>query len=174
VVYKSHENTAENAMEYNKPNPNKTLRRFVMNRRDEMNKIITDLNVSVNLLSITNDVLTKSNILNHMRCRIYNLYLINNLDRNPSNGAPAGVEALPVQNNQTFTKEDLAKYNGKNGMPAYVAVSGTVYNVTNNAAWGAATHFGLAAGNDLSAQFASCHAGQPILQKLPVVGKMME
>jgi hypothetical protein len=63
VVYKSHENTAENAMEYNKPNPNKTLRRFVMNRRDEMNKIITDLNVSVNLLSITNDVLTKSNIL---------------------------------------------------------------------------------------------------------------
>ena len=145
-----------------------------MNRHDEINKAINDLNSCVTLLAITDDEITKSNILGHMRCRIYDLYLINNLekDQDRSNSPVAGTH--PAQANQTFTKAELAKYNGKSGMPAYVAVNGTVYDVTNNAAWGAATHFGLAAGNDLTAQFASCHTGQPILQKLPVVGKMIQ
>lgn len=72
-----------------------------------------------------------------------------------------------------FTPAELSKYTGKDGIPAYVAVNGTVYDVTGNAAWAAATHFGLTAGKDLSGEFASCHAGQNILSKLTVVGKLI-
>jgi predicted heme/steroid binding protein len=58
--------------------------------------------------------------------------------------------------------------------PAYVAINGTVYDMTNVAAWAAATHFGLTAGRDLTNEFASCHAGQQILNKLKVVGRMSQ
>ena len=32
-------------------------------------------------------------------------------------------------------RADLAKYNGQNGNPAYVAVIGKVYDVTDSPAW---------------------------------------
>ena len=143
-----------------------------MNRHDETNNAIRDLNTCLNLLADTSDETTKRNIICLLRCKIYDLYLINNLDADQKNVTNASAGVISMQNNKLFTKEELAKYNGRNGMPAFVAVNGTVYDVTNNAAWGAATHFGLSAGNDLTAQFASCHTNQPILQKLPAVGKM--
>jgi predicted heme/steroid binding protein len=88
---------------------------------------------------------------------------------------PTGNPPQPsAQNQQTFTREQLAQYNGKNGSPAYVAVSGIVYDVTNNAAWSAATHFGLSAGKDWTQEFASCHAAEQwILNTLTPVGRLM-
>lgn len=74
----------------------------------------------------------------------------------------------------TFTIQELSRYNGKNGNPAYVAINGVVYDVTNNAAWAAGTHFGLAAGSDFTSAFASCHAGQDILSTLRVVGRLIQ
>lgn len=77
-------------------------------------------------------------------------------------------------NGQTFTREQLTQFNGMNGMPAYVGVNGVVYDVTNNAAWSLATHFGLSAGRDLTAEFASCHAGQQwILAQLKPIGRLI-
>ena len=73
---------------------------------------------------------------------------------------------------QTFTQAELATYNGINGNPAYIAVNGTVYDVTNEAAWAAATHFGLSAGKDLTTAFVSCHDNQALLNQLKIVGKM--
>lgn len=82
--------------------------------------------------------------------------------------------AQPVVNDtKAFTLEELKKYNGKDGNLAYVAVNGVVYDVTNVAAWAAATHFGLSAGNDLTNQFASCHASTDILSTLPKAGNLM-
>lgn len=71
---------------------------------------------------------------------------------------------------QEFTKEELAQYDGSGGKPAYIAVGGTVYDVSANGAWGGGTHFGLVAGKDLTAQFNSCHDNDGILSMLPKVG----
>ncbi len=78
-----------------------------------------------------------------------------------------------LRNPEMLTLEQLARYDGRNGNPAYVAVNGIIYDVTNNATWAAATHFGLSAGRDLTKEFAACHSGSPILSKLKVVGKVV-
>lgn len=73
-----------------------------------------------------------------------------------------------------FTLEELLQYDGKNGRPAYVAVNGIVYDVSNSSAWQAATHFGLMAGNDLTEEFNDCHQGNlRILNTLPRVGVLV-
>lgn len=74
-----------------------------------------------------------------------------------------------------FTLEQLSQYTGKNGSPAYVAVDGVVYNVTNNRLWAGGNHFwGLTAGKDLSTEFLSCHPGAMVLSVLPVVGYLVQ
>lgn len=69
-----------------------------------------------------------------------------------------------------FTLSELAQFDGSMGKPAYVAVNGIVYDVSNNAVWGGGTHFGLDAGKDLTPEFQSCHGMESILAKLPKVG----
>lgn len=51
---------------------------------------------------------------------------------------------------KTFTVEELAKYDGKNGNKAYVAVDGKVYDVTDVEAWKGGEHQGNKAGQDLT------------------------
>ncbi len=72
---------------------------------------------------------------------------------------------------KTFTLEELKNYNGENGRPAYVAVNGVVYDVSQRIPWAGGTHFGLVSGNDLSGQFMACHGGvRTVIEQLPVVG----
>ncbi|GAA0720537.1 hypothetical protein GCM10008905_09830 [Clostridium malenominatum] len=71
---------------------------------------------------------------------------------------------------QSFTLEELLKYDGKNGNKAYVAIDGVVYDVTYNAAWAAGTHFGLKAGRDLTKEINACHNKEQILKGLEQVG----
>jgi len=76
---------------------------------------------------------------------------------------------------KVFTLSELAAYNGSQGNPAYVAVNGIVYDVTDKPAWAGGMHFaGLSAGKDLTAQFTSCHRGmENVLTQLPVVGTLV-
>ena len=46
-----------------------------------------------------------------------------------------------AENGRTFTPKELAKYNGQNGAPAYVAVNGIVYNLTTVPEWANGRHF---------------------------------
>ena len=72
-----------------------------------------------------------------------------------------------------FTLEELAKYDGSNGKPAYVAIEGVVYDVSLSSPWGGGTHFGLYAGKDLTKEFKGCHQGdKKILENLPIVGRL--
>lgn len=51
-----------------------------------------------------------------------------------------------------FTAEELAKFDGKDGRPAYVAYQGVVYDVSDSSMWGGGDHEGThVAGGDLTA-----------------------
>ncbi|MCX7884798.1 MAG: cytochrome B5 [Caloramator sp.] len=72
-----------------------------------------------------------------------------------------------------FTIEELSKYDGSLGNPAYIAVNGIVYDVSNSPVWGGGTHFGAVAGVDLTSQFEKCHKGDLTkLKNLPIVGTL--
>ncbi|ADK15912.1 MULTISPECIES: cytochrome b5 domain-containing protein [Clostridium] len=78
-----------------------------------------------------------------------------------------------VRQEKQFTLEELSKYNGAGGSPAYVAVNGIVYDVSLSPVWGGGTHFSLYAGKDLTLQFKACHSGETkILNGLPKVGEL--
>ena len=73
-----------------------------------------------------------------------------------------------------LTLEQLKQYDGKNGNPAYVAVDGIIYDVTNVKAWKNGEHNGYSAGNDLTdiIKNKSPH-GVKNLEGLPIVGKLV-
>ncbi|WDC84113.1 cytochrome b5 domain-containing protein [Caloramator sp. mosi_1] len=72
-----------------------------------------------------------------------------------------------------LTKEELLKFDGSNGNPAYVAIDGIIYDVTNNRTWLDGVHFGLVAGRDLTEEMNSCHENkETLLLKLTPVGKL--
>lgn len=85
----------------------------------------------------------------------------------------AASTSADSSNQKVFTKEELSKYNGQNGNPAYVAVDGTVYDVTNVPQWKGGKHNGYEAGKDLTDEIKnkSPH-GVSKLNGLPVVGKL--
>lgn len=66
------------------------------------------------------------------------------------------IVSEPVENNEefedlpTFTLEELAEFDGKDGARAYVAVQGVVYDVTDLPRWKGGTHNGYDAGQDLT------------------------
>jgi len=153
-----------------------------------LDRILAEINYDINLLYVIPCVYTRNLILNHLRDRIVMLESVMKAMDQPVHLQPQPLPLQPVVtpladppaplqptvpgNQATFTLQELSRFDGKGGNPAYVAVNGTVYDVTNNAAWAAASHFGLTAGKDLTNEFVSCHADQPILKKLKVVGKL--
>ena len=91
-----------------------------------------------------------------------------NLNTNTSR--PTNTSVNTNQNAlKTFTLSELAQYNGQSGRPAYVAVDGTVYDVS--ALFLSGTHFSHLAGRDLSAEFHGQH-NLASITKYPVVGKL--
>ena len=68
-----------------------------------------------------------------------------------------------------YLKLTLAKYNGQNGNPAYIAVNGKVYDVTNVAKWQGGVHKGYTAGVDYTNVIGNYH-DLSILDGLNIVG----
>ncbi|WP_084766835.1 cytochrome b5 domain-containing protein [Clostridium nigeriense] len=70
-----------------------------------------------------------------------------------------------------LTENELALYNGENGMPAYIAVDGIIYDIGDVPQLKDKNHIGVKAGADYSEVFKKCHNGdKSILSKLKVVG----
>lgn len=95
---------------------------------------------------------------------------MNSISKEISNYLNSNNRALPE-----FTLEQVAKFNGQNGMPAYIIISGTVYDTSDVDVWSGGSHFGVFAGNDLTEAFINCHLGKDeILQKLRPIGTLKE
>ena len=75
---------------------------------------------------------------------------------------------------KSFTVAELSQFNGQDGQPAYVAIDGTVYDVSHVDAWQAGQHHGNVAGKNLSSAILKSPHGKGVLQKLPVVGQLAE
>lgn len=102
----------------------------------------------------------------------------NNTTNNPStnndstNNTTNKNESSNSEPEKTFTLDELAKYDGKNGQPAYIAVDGVVYDVTNNFPNG--EHHGCTAGTDSTESIKKVSHGTAILSSSPVVGKLAQ
>jgi predicted heme/steroid binding protein len=91
----------------------------------------------------------------------------------PAASAAAAPGASAAAQGKVFTLDELAKYNGQNGMPAYVAVDGVVYDVSNVSLWQGGSHQGLhQAGQDMTQEIKQSPHGKQVLAKLPVVGTL--
>ena len=70
-----------------------------------------------------------------------------------------------------YSKEELARYDGKNGNPAYVAYKGKVYDVSASFLWKDGTHQVLhSAGVDLTDALEQAPHDGDVLEKFPIVG----
>ncbi len=73
-----------------------------------------------------------------------------------------------------FTLEDLARYDGKDGRPAYIAYGGRVYDVSGSFLWQGGRHQVLHdAGTDLTAALDQAPHGEDLLERFPVVGLLI-
>ena len=74
-----------------------------------------------------------------------------------------------------LTLEELAEYTGRGDNPAYVAVAGYIYDVSDSGRWRGGMHNGFRAGHDLTEEInnASPH-GLRVLANLPLVGVLVE
>jgi len=74
-----------------------------------------------------------------------------------------------------FSKEELARYNGKNGAPAYIAYKGKVYDVSASFIWRNGRHQVLHnAGEDLTDSLEQAPHGVEMLERFPVIGTLRE
>lgn len=73
-----------------------------------------------------------------------------------------------------LTVEQLVMYNGEDGNPAYIAVNGVIYNVTDVSAWSGGSHNGGVAGTDVSNLIGNAPHGESVLEDLVIVGEIVE
>jgi predicted heme/steroid binding protein/uncharacterized Fe-S cluster protein YjdI len=81
-----------------------------------------------------------------------------------------------VMQQKVFTLDELQKYNGQNGNPAYVAVNGIVYNAAKSWSWRKGIHKKCSnsthAGADLSELINSSPHGASMMNRLPIIGTL--
>ena len=74
-----------------------------------------------------------------------------------------------------MTREELATHNGQDGQSAYVAVSGTIYDVSESDYWREGNHVDAhQAGQDLTVELKSAPHVRSVIERFPVVGKLVE
>lgn len=101
-----------------------------------------------------------------------------NQSKNQDNAPQVTPNNANVSQQQIFTLDELKKYNGQNGNPAYVAVDGVVYDVTNSPKWKNGIHKACSsstfAGADFSESIKASPHGVSIMNKFRVIGKVQK
>jgi len=74
-----------------------------------------------------------------------------------------------------FSREELSRFDGKEGRPAYIAYKGKVYDVSNSFLWMGGRHQALhQAGEDLFDLLDTAPHGEDLLERVPVVGILID
>lgn len=72
-----------------------------------------------------------------------------------------------------MTIEELARFDGQEGRTAYVAVSGTIYDVSASPLWKDGNHVDAhQAGKDLTEELKEAPHVRSVIERFPVVGKL--
>jgi predicted heme/steroid binding protein len=70
-----------------------------------------------------------------------------------------------------FTRQELIRFNGRHGAPAYIAYRGRVYDVTTSFLWRSGRHQARHdAGQDCTSFLKDAPHGPELLQRYPQVG----
>jgi predicted heme/steroid binding protein len=73
-----------------------------------------------------------------------------------------------------FTLDELSKFDGKESRPAYVAINGKVYDVTEANLWSDGNHMGEHdAGKDLTTGMETASHGNSVLENMKMVGDLI-
>jgi len=73
-----------------------------------------------------------------------------------------------------FTREELKKYDGSNGV-AYIAYRGKVYDVSQSFLWKSGVHQVVHhAGRDLTEALREAPHGHDMLDRFPIVGELVD
>lgn len=74
-----------------------------------------------------------------------------------------------------MTLAELASYNGQNGRRAYIAVNGTIYDVTDSPRWENGLHPpDHQAGRDMTEELAKAPHVRAVVERFPVIGRLEE
>lgn len=74
-----------------------------------------------------------------------------------------------------MTREELSVFNGQNGQPAYIAVRGTIYDVSQSPMWQSGQHADVhQAGCDLTQELKAAPHVAAVVERFPVVGHLEE
>ena len=74
-----------------------------------------------------------------------------------------------------FTEEELKKFDGKDGRPAYTAYDGKVYDATGNHEFRNGLHSGIhPCGVDLTDEMLDAPHGDDVMDRLPVIGRLLK
>ena len=91
---------------------------------------------------------------------------------------PAAPNNTSTAQQRVFNLDELKNYNGQNGNPAYVAVNGVVYDVTNSSKWKNGVHKACSsstqAGVDFSDSIKSSPHGVNVMSKFPQIGTLQK
>ena len=78
-----------------------------------------------------------------------------------------------VSEGKVMTVQELAKYDGKEGRPAYVACKGLIYDVSKSTSWEDGVHHDThLAGRDLTQELEQAPHGEDMLEAFPVVAEL--
>jgi predicted heme/steroid binding protein len=73
------------------------------------------------------------------------------------------------------TQEQLSRFDGREGRPAYIAYKGKVYDVTESFLWMGGRHQALhQAGQDLTAVLDTAPHGEYLLERVPIIGRLID
>lgn len=74
-----------------------------------------------------------------------------------------------------MTPDELTRYDGREGRPAYVAVARTIYDVSASEYWREGNHEGEhQAGRDLTEELKSAPHVRAVVERFPVVGTLSD